>query len=238
MGTVEQYAKKCYNSIIDLFDKWYQSQWTALADTLSILSSNNESLAVTTAAIKSHGAMTPLVSTKSLHEHEKDVEKDIRAIEDSLLLIKNMFISMGISSSAASEYLTHLVMASDHQMDKRSTKIDIANELVDAWSNYIAYNNVEKSGSTVEKGYNNYMEMYRLQFFTALNELLPKTKFQNCLSTVASYKLEHQNQEQISQMLLAAELKPISSPTSSTPPVKKPTYTKNTKKYSQQKVLG
>lgn len=213
---MEKYVDKCYNMIITLFDKWYESQWTALSNTISILSNNHESLAVTTAAIKSHGSIIKLSNNKSLYEHKRDVENDIEAIENSISLIRDMFISMGISPSASEVYLTHLILKSDNDIQQRNEKIDIANKLIDSWSNYLSHSEIEKStGSTIEKGCKQYMEIYKLKFYTALNELLPKTQFQSCLSTVASYKLEHQNQEQISQILQAADITQQPTPTTS-----------------------
>lgn len=234
INRMEQYIEKCYNLIITLFDNWYQSQWTALSDTISLLSDNHETLAVTTAAIKSHGSIIKLSNNKSLQEHEQSVKNDIGAIEDSISLIRDMFTSMGVSATASNVYLTHLILRSDQDIQKRKDKIDIATKLIDAWSNYISYSDIEKSGTTLEKGFKHYMDIYRLQFYTALNDLLPKTRFQNCLSTVASYKLEHQNQEQISQILQAAEVEQTQPSTAS----KQSVSTKNNRRLHHQKLVA
>ena len=228
------YIGKFYNLVITLFDKWYESQWMALSNTISILSDNHESLAVTTAAIKSHGSLIKLSNNKSLKEHKIDIEKDIGDIEDSIHLIKDMFLSMNISPYAATVYLTHLILASDNNIQRRNKKIDIANNLVDAWSNYISYFDIENSGSVIEKGYKNYTEIYKLEFQNALNELLPKTESKNCLSAVVSYQTEHRKQEEISQILHAAEI-------TKSPPVTtniKSVTTKTNNKPNRQKILG
>lgn len=127
-----------------MVDAWYIHHWNCVQDLNELLQNNRNKIADHAMTSKVYGHITDLANAKNLQELETNIKSDVSNIQESLLLIYQMMMDMGMSKTGAQAAITCLLLEQCSSTKARISKVQLVEKLINDWHNYMVWKDFNK----------------------------------------------------------------------------------------------